>query len=196
MYKQIFKWTAAIIAQPSKAWRILMAKERKEAELREGESEDTFLTEYLYPYIGILTIAAFLSLFTHKEFVLEQALKSSIITCVSSFGGYYLASYVLNEIGEKWFGLEKNLKRWQHFVGYASALMFALNIIWMLLPDVFFLYIFILYTFYIVWEGATIYFSIGDSPRMKFTSIVTLLIIGAPHAINILLLFLMPGLRY
>ena len=84
----------------------------------------------------------------------------------------------------------------KHFVGYSSALMFTLNIVWMLLPDVFFLYIFILYTFYIVWEGATIYFSVGDAQRMKFTTISTLLIIATPHIINKFLLLLMPGLRY
>ena len=117
-------------------------------------------------------------------------------TCVSSFGGYYVAAYVLNEIGKSWFSFEKNLKLWQHFVGYSSALMFTLNIVWMLLPDVFFLYIFILYTFYIVWEGATIYFSVGDAQRMKFTTISTLLIIATPHIINKFLLLLMPGLRY
>lgn len=196
MYKEIFKWTAAVITQPSKAWKMLVAKERKEADLRDEEADDPFQTEYLYPFIGLLTIAAFLSLFTHKEFILEQALKSSIITCVSSFGGYYVAAYVLNEIGKSWFSFEKNLKLWQHFVGYSSALMFTLNIVWMLLPDVFFLYIFILYTFYIVWEGATIYFSVGDAQRMKFTTISTLLIIATPHIINKFLLLLMPGLRY
>lgn len=175
---------------------MLVHKEEEEEKLNANKEEDPFLSQYLYPYIGLLTIAAFLSIFTHKEFVLEQALKTSIITCVSTFGGYYVAAYALNEIGKSWFGLEKNLKLWQHFVGYASALMFILNIVWMLLLDLFFLYAFVLYTFYIVWEGAGIYVPIIDKHRMKFTIVATLLIILAPQLINILLLLLMPGLRY
>lgn len=196
MYKGIFKWTTAIIMQPAKAWEMMVHKEEEEEKLNANKEEDPFLSQYLYPYIGLLTIAAFLSIFTHKEFVLEQALKTSIITCVSTFGGYYVAAYALNEIGKSWFRLEKNLKLWQHFVGYASALMFILNIVWMLLLDLFFLYAFVLYTFYIVWEGAGIYVPIIDKHRMKFTIVATLLIILAPQLINILLLLLMPGLRY
>ena len=197
MYKDIFKWTAAVVTQPAKAWKMMVSKEASEAKAQgEGNKDDPFLTEYLYPFIGILTVAAFLSIFTHKEFVLEQALKSAIITCVSSFGGYYVAAYVLNELGKSFWGFEKNMKRWQHFVGYSSALMFVLDMVWMLLPDVFFLYIFVFYTFYIVWEGAEVYLSVGEKFRMKFTIATTVLIILTPMAIDKLLILLMPGLRY
>lgn len=196
MYKEIFKWVVAVTTQPARAWGMMVKKEEREAERIEDPRNDPFLSNYLYPFIGLLTVAAFLSIFTHKEFVLEQALKSSIITFVSSFGGYYLAAYLLNEICKKWNWGTYDLRKWQHFVGYASALMFALDMIWLLLPDVFFLYIFILYTFYIVWEGAAVYMGVDDQLRMKFTTVATLLIILAPTAIDKVLLLLMPGLRY
>ena len=137
MYKEIFKLVVAIISQPGKAWDILTRKEEK---------DDEFLSRFVYPLIGFVTVAAFLGvLFTRKEFDVELALKSSIRTLVAAFGGFYLASYLLNEIWQGWFKREKDMKLCQRFVGYSSSLMFALNIVLMLLPEFFFLRIFVLY---------------------------------------------------
>lgn len=82
------------------------------------------------------------------------------------------------------------------FVGYSSSLMFALNIILMLLPEFFFLRIFILYTFYIVWEGARPYMQVEENERLKFAGIATVVILLTPAVIEFLLFILMPGLRY
>ena len=60
MYKEIFKLVVAIISQPGKAWDILTRKEEK---------DDEFLSRFVYPLIGFVTVAAFLGvLFTRKEF--------------------------------------------------------------------------------------------------------------------------------
>ena len=80
MYKEIFKLVVAIISQPGKAWDILTRKEEK---------DDEFLSRFVYPLIGFVTVAAFLGvLFTRKEFDVELALKSSIRTLVAAFGGF------------------------------------------------------------------------------------------------------------
>ena len=101
MYKEIFKLVVAIISQPGKAWDILTRKEEK---------DDEFLSRFVYPLIGFVTVAAFLGvLFTRKEFDVELALKSSIRTLVAAFGGCYLASYLLNEIWQGWFKREKDM---------------------------------------------------------------------------------------
>lgn len=43
-----------------------------------GEKQEEFLSRFVYPLIGFVTVAAFLGvLFTRKEFDLELALKSS-----------------------------------------------------------------------------------------------------------------------
>ena len=109
MYKEIFRWVIAIISQPAKAW-VLLAKK--------GETQEEFLSRFVYPLIGFVTVAAFLGvLFTRKEFDLELALKSSIRTLVSSFGGFYLGAYLMNEIWQGIFKREKDLKLWLRFVG-------------------------------------------------------------------------------
>ncbi|RHJ95390.1 YIP1 family protein [Parabacteroides bouchesdurhonensis] len=188
MYKEIFQWVIAIITQPAKAWDLLTRKEEK------GEE---FLSRFVYPLIGLVTVAAFLGvLFTRKEFDIELALKSSIRTLVSSFGGFFLGSYFLSEIWQGMFKREKDLKLCQRFVGYSSSLMFTLNIILMLLPEFFFLRIFILYTLYIVWEGAGPYMKVEENIRLKFVSIATVVILATPFLIEFILVLLMPGLSF
>ena len=179
MYKEIFKLVVAIISQPGKAWDILTKKEEK---------DDEFLSRFVYPLIGFVTVAAFLGvLFTRKEFDVELALKSSIRTLVAAFGGFYLASYLLNELWQGLFKREKDMKLCQRFVGYSSSLMFALNIVLMLLPEFFFLRIFVLYTFYIVWEGAGPYMQVEEKIRLKFVGIATGLILLTPWLIEVIL---------
>lgn len=188
MYKEIFKWVVVIISQPAKAWRLLANREEKQEE---------FLARFVYPLIGLVTLAAFVGiLFTRKEFDLELALKSSIRTFVSAFGGFYLGAYLMNEI---WNGLmrrERDLKLWLRFVGYSSSLTFTLQIVLVLLPEFFFLRIFILYTFYIIWEGAEPYMRVGEKNRMKFAMLTSAVVLLTPIVIELLLSLLMPGLSF
>jgi cation transport ATPase len=188
MYKEIFKWMIVIISQPPKAWEMLTKKEEK---------GDEFLSRFVYPLIGFVTVAAFLGvLFTRKEFDVEMALKSSIKALVSSLGGFYLAAYFLNELWKSMFGREKDMKLWLRFVGYSSSMIFALNIVLSLLPEFFFLRVFILYTFYIIWEGAGPYMQIEENIRLKFVGITTAIVLIMPFLIELILYLLMPGLRY
>lgn len=188
MYKDIFKWVILIITQPAKAWDELVKKEEK---------GDEFLTRFVYPLVGLVTLAAFLGiLFTRKEFDVQLALKASIRTLVSAFGGFYLAAYTMNEIWQGVYKKEKDFLLWQRFVGYSSSLMFTLNIILMLLPEFFFLRIFILYTFYIIWEGSVSYMHIEEAERLKFVGITTVVVLVIPWIIEMALFMLMPGLRF
>ena len=188
MYKEIIKLVILIVSQPAKAWEMLSLKENK---------EEDFLSRFIYPLIGLVTLSAFLGvLFTRKEFDVELALKSSIKTLVSYFGGFYLAAYVLNELWLSMFKRMKDMKQWQRFVGYSSSLVYALSIILMLLPEFFFLRIFILYTVYIVWEGSGPYMEDDEPVRLKFVGVVSAVIILAPIVIDFVLSMLMPGLRF
>jgi hypothetical protein len=111
----------------------------------------------------------------------------------------FLSRFVYPLIGFVWQGIfkrEKDLKLWLRFVGYSSSLMFALNIVLMLLPEFFFLRIFILYTFYIVWEGAGPYMGVEEKIRLKFVGFTTAIILLTPAVIEILLSMLMPGLSF
>lgn len=192
MFKDLFKCVIALISQPVKAWEVL-SKEQSDNQ----ENNEKFLSNYIYPLIGLVAIAAFIGvLFTRKEFDVELALKSSVKSFVSALAGFFLGAYILNELWFSIFKREKDMKLIQCFVGYSSALMFVLAIILALLPEFFFLKIFVLYTVYIVWEGAAPYMKVQDSERMKFVGISSAVILLTPSVIEIILVMLMPGLRF
>ncbi len=188
MYKEILRRIIAIISQPRRTWHVLAKRK---------ENNEEFLASFIYPLIGLMTVVAFLGiLFTRKEFDVELALKSSIKTLVSSFGGFFLAAYILHELWQSWFNQKKDVQLWHQFVGYASSLMFALNIVLMLLPEFFFLRIFIVYTIYIVWEGSDEYLGLDEKVRLKFVLTATAIILLMPTVIEFILALLMPGLSF
>jgi cation transport ATPase len=189
MFKDLYNTTISLIFRPSKAWRALREK-------RTDDNEE-FLSGFVYPFIGMITLAAFIGVFfTRREFDIQIALKSAILSLLSVFGGFFLASYLVNEMWRSLFKREKNIKLCQNFVGYSSALMFSLDILLSLLPEFFFFRFFVLYTLYIVWEGAVPYMDVRESEQIKFVSFSTSIIIVAPYVLELILCLLMPGLRY
>ena len=195
MYKKIFSWVLAVTFQPNRAWNIIANKEDRAEEKGVDYKDDPFFANYLYPLIGLVTLASFLSVFTNKEFVLELALKNSIRTVVAYIGGFYLASYYIKKFCSKFVDMHRRLRRWQHFIGYASAYMYALTIIRMLIPDLFFLYVFVIYTLRIVWEGLPAFMKVETKDRLKVTVVSTIFIIGFPILVELLVEVMMPGLH-
>ena len=189
MFKRIFKTAMSLIVKPSDAWNVLCEK---------GEDDhESFLSGYVYPFIGMVTLAVFAGVFfTRKEFDLQIALKESIVSLLSVFGGFFLASYLINEMLRIVFHRAQNFKLCQRFVGYSSSLLYCLNIVLCLFPEFFFLRFLVFYTIYIVWEGAIPYMEVKESEQLKFVSIATLIIIATPYTIEFILGLLMPGLRF
>ncbi|MDR2764240.1 MAG: hypothetical protein LBB90_04345 [Tannerella sp.] len=187
MFNHIFNLLAGLIFRPAEKWKELSGKE---------EDKETFLSRYIYPLAGLIALAAFVGvLFSRKEFSVEIALKSAIKALISNMGGYFLAVYLMSELWRNVFHRDKNTKLWYYFVGYASAMMFAMSIVLALLTEFFFLRGAVLYTAYIVWEGATAYLHVREEERLKFSTCASAVIIVMPLAIDYLLFLMMPGLR-
>ena len=78
MYKEIFRWVIAIISQPAKAW-VLLAKK--------GEKQEEFLSRFVYPLIGFVTVADFLRvLFPREQVDCHLAVKTPIGPLVLACG--------------------------------------------------------------------------------------------------------------
>lgn len=106
----------------------------------EKERSRRVLIPTVYPLIASLLLRLSGRIVYAKEFDLELALKSSIRTLVSR--SVVLPRGLSDErIWQGIFKREKDLKLWLRFVGYSSSLMFALNIVLMLLPEFFLRYL-------------------------------------------------------
>jgi len=187
--KVIFRTAIALIFRPSEAWKKLKERQKEDAE--------SFLSDFIYPLVGLVTIASFVGiLLTRKEFDVQIALKASILSLLSVLGGFFLASYLVNEVWRKIFHRENSFKLCMCFVGYSSSLMYMLNIVLSLLPEFFFLRFFSLYIIYIAWEGAIPYMGITEEEQLKFVGISTVIIILTPIVLELAFGLFMPGLRF
>ncbi|MDR1525785.1 MAG: hypothetical protein LBS79_11120 [Tannerella sp.] len=189
MFNDLFNTTISLIFKPSEAWRVLSEKR--------ADDHEKFLSGFVYPFLGLIVAAAFLGvLFTRREFDLQIALKSAILSLLSVFGGFFLASHLINEMWFLMFKREKNVKLCQKFVGYSSALMFALYALISLFPEFFFLRFLVFYTIYIVWEGAIPYMDVKEPEQLKFVGFSTAIVIATPNVLEFILGLLMPGLKF
>lgn len=174
MLKEIILKIIQIITNPEASWRKLSAH----------KNHDSFINRYLHPIFGVISLTSFIGgLWIIPGGDLQTALKSAIVSLVTVYGGYYIASYILNEILPR-FGIPKDEPKVQQFVGYASALIYALFITLPFLSDFFILWIFALYTVYIVYTGYGVYIIGKEEHRMNFTGVATTLILLTPTVIN------------
>jgi len=191
MLKEFFERIYRLIIQPAKIWNILANE--KEEEIIDNNS---FLKTYLYPAIGIVALLTFVGVFFYKkEFDLQLAIRLMIKVLIALFAGFYLASFILSKVMEHVFFMENSYKLCQRFVGYSSALIYAMYIILAIFPDYGFLQLFLLYTIYIIWEGASDYMQISENERNRFTAIATAIILLSPFIIEKMMFLTMPGMR-
>lgn len=174
MYKNIVLTIIGTITAPEISWRKLVAK----------EDHESFLNHYLYPIFGVIALTSFIGgLWFVPDGNLQIALKNTIINLVTVYGGYYIGSYILNETLPR-FGITKDESHVQQFVGYASALMYALFIILPFLSDFFILWLFSIYTAYIVYMGYGVFISGYKDSQMNFTTVATASILLTPALIK------------
>jgi hypothetical protein len=177
MWRDIFITIIQLIVAPPRAWKDIEKEKRTQQE---------FLYRFLHPVFGIIAFASFVGGFLFvKDGNLENALKSSIISVVGVYGGYFIASYVLNEIAPR-FGLDKDLPRFQQFTGYASVVLYALFAVTPFLPGLFILWLLALYTIYLVHGGVFYFMKVPKVKITDFTAMASAVIILSPVLVRAL----------
>lgn len=163
MFKNIVSSLFALVAAPGKAWQSISSKE---------ESQATFLNGYLYPIMGITALSVFVNLL-NDQFTLEKALKLMTIDFVKFFVGFYIASFLIDELLQKFFDREKNPKQVQLFVGYTLSVYMLITIFLNLFMGMFsFLRFAPLYIIYVIWEGSKYYMDINENKRLIFVRFI------------------------
>ena len=168
-----------LISSPAKAWE----------EIRLVEDKRKVHTDFVYPMIGLCALSVFLgSLFTHgwggpQSF--QIAMTECCVVAVSLFAGYFLAAYAVNEVSVQMFDMPNNMPAAQQFAGYSLVVTFLVYIVSGILPAFAFIGIILqFYIIYIVWEGAPILMDVKEDVRLKYTIIVSVLLILCPVIIQ------------
>lgn len=178
-YKALFQIAMSLISSPAKAWEEIRLEDRR-----------AVLTVFVYPMIGLCGLSVFIGALWTNGWGGPQSFQLAMTQCcavaVALFGGYFLAAYVINQMGIKMFGMTNDIPLAQQFAGYALVVTFLLHIVTGLLPDFSIIgWLLQFYIVYVVWEGARVVMLVEEKNRLRYTIFSSILLILCPAVIQV-----------
>ena len=177
-YKELFNRAVLLLSAPAKAW----------GEIAEESNRNKVMSEFVYPMIGLCGLSVFIGTFignTAGVSAFQIAMTRCCATFVSLFGGFFLASYLVNLLGKSTLGREDEKELNQQFVGYAMVVTFALDIITGLFSISILRWILQFYTVFVVYEGARSLMQVKEKDLTRYSLIAALIIIVSPTLIAV-----------
>ena len=179
-YKELFQRLFALIASPKKAW----------VEISSESPRRDVMATFVYPLIALCGLAVLLSALTGdgvKRLTFQTAAMDICSYCVALFGGFFLASWLLDILRQKLLGHDTDLSGSQIFVGYTMGVVFLAEILAILFPQFFiFKWILQFYILDVVWVGGEILFTIPEDKRLTFTALTSVVVMFSPAIIRAL----------
>ena len=176
-YKDLFKRVMLLISAPGKAWE----------EISNEQDRKKVMTAFVYPLMGLCGLSVFLGTFIGNAdgvSLFQVAMTRCCATFISLFGGYFLASYLTNLLGVKFFERDNELEMCGQFVGYSMVVTFVLDILSGLFAISLLHYIFQFYTLFVVYEGARTLMDVHDEKLTRYSLLATIIIILSPAVIG------------
>ncbi len=177
-YKELFNRVVLLISAPAKAWEeIIQETDRRK-----------LLSEFVYPMIGFCGLSVFIGTFignTAGVSAFHIAMTRCCAVFVSLFGGFFLASYLINLMGVKMFGRDDEQEKIQQLVGYSMVVIFALNIVSGLFSISILHWILQFYTAFVVYEGARLLLNVAQQDLTRYTLLASVAVIFSPELIAI-----------
>ena len=179
-YKELFQRLLTLIASPKKAW----------VEISTESPRRDVMGSFVYPLIALCGLAVLLNTFLRDGLtrdVYQPALMNMCRYCISLFGGFFLAAWLLDTLKQKIFGYTPDMPSSQLFVGYAMGVVFVADILAIIFPQLFiFKWILQFYVLYVVWEGSEVIFAIAEETRLLFAALTSVAIVFSPAIIRLL----------
>jgi len=189
MYKQLYHLVYRLIASPAEAWKALSETQ--------DEKNEEFFKGYFYPILGIIALCAFggEAWINVDKFALQSTLKVVIRDTIAYFGGLFLSAYLIQVATLKYFRFDADYNLCVRFTGYSSAVIYTVAALNCLSDSLIFIQIFILYTYYMVWNGVNRFITVKDDDAVKYTITTGSIILLSPYLIKALMALAMPGMR-
>ncbi len=180
-------------------WRIITVPAATWSEISDESVENKpYLSTYYYPLLGLVGFAAFLSPFLHSELSFRESLGQGIMIFIrvftAYFAAYYLSSFALFHVFVQGLNLLPDKTKAEKLSVYALTPLLLIRIFTYLVKDLFFLYIFVVYTVYLVWEAADSLYAVPNKQKGVFTALATPVLLLAPFLIEWVLKLVLPGL--
>ena len=179
-YKTLIQRLLNLITTPHKTW----------GEIKDDTESPDVMSAFVYPLVGLCGVIVFLSeLF--NEGMERQALQGALIStcnyCISLIGGFFLVSYLINLLRQRWLKEKDDMPRCYSLIGHSMAVVFVADALFAFFPQFFiFKWLLLFYTLYIVWEGTDIILNIPEERHLSVSILTTLGVIFAPTLIRTL----------
>lgn len=179
-YKDLFHRVLLLISSPERAWEEISL-----------EGRHRVMEAFVYPLIALAGLSVFIGSLVQIGWGSPQNYQVAMTDCcavaISLFGGFFLSSYLINQMNMKLFKMCDNTPLAQQFVGYSMVVIFLLQIIYGILPNFAILAILLsFYTIYIVWVGSDKRMCIPGDKRLRFTILASIIILLCPWIIQTL----------
>jgi len=169
MFKEAIKSAIQMVFSVETAWGRIAA------------SKASLYRNFLLPLWTLIVISSLIGKwFISRNGSFELGVKAAISEVFILFIGFFVTAFILHEYIKRLTDVNKNIKASRIFVAYSSSLVYLVDIIVSLANDLFFLWLFTLYTFYIVYVGSEIFYRIIPERKVNFTITASLLILGVP----------------
>ena len=182
MIKEVFFLVMQLLLDPEQAWRDMDA---------EAYEADMFLRNFLHPIMGGIAVCVFVGgLWFTQPGGVDVALKMTIVSVVSLYGGFLVSSYFLNELAPR-YGLPSDLYLYKMFAGYASVALYVVCFVIPFFSFFFIIWLFVFYTIYLVYVGAKFFLKIDENQRVSFSFAASTILLFSPGIIYFILNSLM-----
>ncbi len=168
----------ALLSSPAQAWE----------EISSEEGRRNVVVTFVYPMIALCGLSVFIGTFignTAGVASFQLAMTRCCAVAVSLFGGYFLAAYVLNQVGKSMLGRDDEKEQCQQLVGYSLVVTFVLDIIGGLFSVAILQWILQFYTVMVVYEGARTLMQVDEGKLTRYTLLASLAVMLSPVFIKV-----------
>jgi hypothetical protein len=166
---------------------------RYEALLNTFYSKNVF-KHFIMPLAEILFIVTFVTTLLYSEIDIAVAVVSAIfdfLSFVASFGVLFL---LVRWLTLRFFVDSLNDRNVVLLVGMLMSVVFSVNCLQTLFPNLFFVKFLYVYVFYLVWVMSEGVIDISEDMRNKYMCVVSILVFAMPFVIDKMLMIMVPNL--
>jgi hypothetical protein len=188
MFKEIIRKILLLLAKPEVAWPELLKK---------GGSNRQILKEFCYPLMGVAALLKIIQeaiFHRHPAYPIHVLVVHGVVYFGALLAAYYILQYILKVLMQKQYNILPTAEQSAIVIGYGLVVVFLLFIATALLPSFFFLWIFYLYTAYLLWIVAEAAFGLKVEDRGLFVIVMTFCMMIVPVVLHGILRGIMPNL--
>lgn len=172
-----------IVVQPEKEWKAIA---------EDKNSYNFHIKSFALPLIIALSAATLINLvLLQKGFSVKDALLFALIDFASYYLSMYFSSLIISLIAPTFMASSDKSSAFK-FIIYASTPLYLSLLVTNLLPSLFFLNVFYLYTIYLLWLGSDIVLKTPEKNKLGFIIITVLILFGTGAAMHRIFIEILP----